>query len=89
MQKAFRCGLIMPFWAVAFSAVAFSAPQREKPFLITLGVIAAIASTMPSIVRRLGRSRRRAEVLPSVHDAAALVRMDDDGGGHMARRRLP
>lgn len=103
MPIAFRCGLAVPLWAVAFLAVALGAPLRARPLLMTLLAIGVIASTIPAVLRRFGPSRRRVEVLPALTepsraavtgravtiDAADLVRMDDDGGWHAAPRRLP
>jgi hypothetical protein len=76
MAIGFRCGFAVPLWAVAFLAVAVGAPLGVRAFPITLLAVGVIASTMPVIVRRFGRSRRRVEVLPAY-------------GGWHAPRRLP
>jgi hypothetical protein len=97
MLVAFRCGVALPLWAVAFGAVAFGAPQRVLPLLLTLLALGAIASTMPAIARRFGPSGRAVEVLPALRDVPPpptndtldLVRMDDDGGWQMTGRRQP
>jgi hypothetical protein len=69
MAIIFHRGVAIPLWAVAFFAVALSAPARVMPSLIALLGIAVIGSTMRPIVRWLRRSRSRVELLPAVdHD---------------------
>jgi hypothetical protein len=60
-----RC-VVIPLWAVAFFAVALSAPPRVMPSLIALLGIVVIGSTMPAIVGWLRTSRPWVHVLPAV-----------------------
>jgi hypothetical protein len=69
MAFIFHRGVAIPLWAVAFVAVALSAPPRMMPSLIALLGIVVIGSTMPAIVQRLRTSRPWVDVLPAVvHD---------------------
>lgn len=68
-----RCGHAMPLWAVAFCAVALSAPQGTTPFLMTLLAVSVIASTMPALMQRFAPARRRVEVLPPWDDGLAAA----------------
>jgi hypothetical protein len=65
---AFRSGHAMPLGAVLSCAVALSAPQRARLFLMTLVAVGGIASTLPAIMQRF-RPARRVVVRPPSDDA--------------------
>ena len=96
MAFVFDRSLVIPLWVLAFCAVVISAPMRLMPSLLMLVGIAIMASTMQAIVRWWRVSRSVVELLPAREqvsrpprtqesdDAMDLVRMDDDGGWHIA-----
>ena len=66
MAFIFHRDVAIPLWAVAFVAVALSAPPRMMPSLIALVAVVVIGSMMPAIVRSLRTSRPWVDVLPAV-----------------------
>jgi hypothetical protein len=53
----FHRGLTVPLWAVAFGAVALTAPPRFMPSFTALIGIAVVASTMMAMIRWWRASR--------------------------------
>ena len=84
MAIVFHRGLAVPLWAAVFGGAALSTPRGMMPSLLALVGLAAVACTIPPIVRWLRPSRSVV-----IDDAADLVRMDDDGGWQAALAGSP
>jgi hypothetical protein len=89
--------LCLPVWAVAFFAIALTAPTGISPVITLLG-LGLIAVTVPALARLVVSAGTRARTVASATrvraaeaepDALNLVRVDDDGSWQIPLPRGP
>jgi hypothetical protein len=100
MAFVFHRGLAIPLWAVAFVAVALTAPPRPIPLITILLGIAVIAFTLmaavvlipgarePGVLTTFGRPPANVRMPdgPSTMDTATTAERQREGGGAPSRR---